>query len=282
MEPLTDLLKKEAEFVWAESQNDAYLKLKQLLMEGTATAYPDFEKEFIVKPDGSPTTVGAVLTQNDERGKEVMVAAASQKLNEAEKAWAPYDKEMFAIIWAVRQFSHYLKFKPFTIVTDHKPLLSCLKIDPKKDATGKRTRWALELSTYEFNIKHKPGKLHTDADALSRAPHASAAEPPPKEEEIIVLGACCPSEVPLAEFNALEQEKDRMKDAQSADGDMRKVIEILQKRPRDPATELKKENVHLWYCQNAPLLHVMDGLLYQTKIVNNERQVRVIIPESKV
>ena len=48
-------------------------------------------------------------TQLDDNGKEVMVAAASQKLNEAEVKWSTYDKKMFGLIWAVRHFSHYLK-----------------------------------------------------------------------------------------------------------------------------------------------------------------------------
>ena len=140
--------------------------MKTKLLEGSATAYPDFDKTFHVKPDASDTTVGAVLSQFNDEGKEVMVAAASQKLNSAEIKWATYDKEMFGLIWSVRHFSHYLKFKPFVITTDHKPLLTCINIDPKKDGTGKRTRWVLELSSYEFTIKHKSGKKHSDSDSL--------------------------------------------------------------------------------------------------------------------
>jgi hypothetical protein len=77
----------------------------------------------------------------------------------------------------------------FTIITDHQPLLSCLTVDTKKDATGKRTRWSLELNSNEFEIKHKKGKLYTDADARSRAPYAD----PPRdenEEEIVTLAPC--------------------------------------------------------------------------------------------
>jgi hypothetical protein len=59
------------------------------------------------------------------------------------------------MVWAVRQFSHYLRFRKFTLITDHQPLLSCLSVDTKKDATGKRTRWSLELNSYEFELKHE-------------------------------------------------------------------------------------------------------------------------------
>ena len=30
------------------------------------------------------------------------------------------------------------------------------------------TRWALCLQQYSFEVEHKPGKLHANADALSR------------------------------------------------------------------------------------------------------------------
>ena len=97
-EPLTDLLKKGTEFVFGEREKEAFDQLKMELMKGTATAYPDFDKRFFLKSDGSLTTVGACLTQHDDRNKEVLIAAASQKLNSLERAWAPYDKELYGVV----------------------------------------------------------------------------------------------------------------------------------------------------------------------------------------
>ena len=100
--------------------------LKDKLLTGSAIAYPDFERDFAVKADASGSSVGAVLTQKDDRGKEVLIAAASQRLGAAEMKWSPYDRELYALIYAVGTFAHYLKFRPFTVYTDHRPLLSCL------------------------------------------------------------------------------------------------------------------------------------------------------------
>ena len=58
----------------------------------------------------------------------------------------------------------------FCIITYHKPLLGLRKLTIEGDRTGRRGRWALELDTYDFIIKHRPGKIHTNADALSRRP----------------------------------------------------------------------------------------------------------------
>ena len=151
--------------------------MKRLLLMGTACSFPDFERDFILKTDASDTTVGAVLSQRDDRNQDVMVACASQKLNESERRWATYDKEFWGVVWGIRQFSHYLRYRKFILYTDHQPLLSCRSVDTSKDANGKRTRWSLELASYEMDIRHKKGKANSDADALSRAPHADDATP---------------------------------------------------------------------------------------------------------
>ena len=39
-----------------------------------------------------------------------------------------------------------------------------------KDPEGQLARWMDVLSTYDFTIEHRPGRLHKNADGLSRAP----------------------------------------------------------------------------------------------------------------
>lgn len=46
----------------------------------------------------------------------------------------------------------------------------------KRDLTPKLARWALLLQEYQFEIRHRSGKYHTDADFLSRNPVAPAEE----------------------------------------------------------------------------------------------------------
>ena len=33
---------------------------------------------------------------------------------------------------------------------------------------GRLERWVMELQEFQFSVVHKPGKLHSNADALSR------------------------------------------------------------------------------------------------------------------
>jgi len=41
--------------------------------------------------------------------------------------------------------------------------------------TGKLARWSITLSGYDFTVKHRPGAVHGNADAMSRAPIATEA-----------------------------------------------------------------------------------------------------------
>ena len=55
----------------------------------------------------------------------------------------------------------------FTIVTDHGSLQWLINL---RDANGRLARWALQLQGYTFTIRHRPGREHGNADALSRCP----------------------------------------------------------------------------------------------------------------
>lgn len=56
-----------------------------------------------------------ILTQV-QNGNERVIAYASHTLTKSEKKWPTYDRELYAIVWAVREFRHYLTFNPFTIL----------------------------------------------------------------------------------------------------------------------------------------------------------------------
>ena len=65
----------------------------------------------------------------------------------------------------VHKVKDYLYGQRFTILTDNNPVTYVLTT-AKLDATGHR--WLAALSTFNFNIKYRPGKNNADADALSR------------------------------------------------------------------------------------------------------------------
>ena len=167
--PLTALTQKvKPENVqWDEENQRAFEKLKNALTSGPVLKAPEVDKPFIVQTDACDLGIGAVLSQLDEDGEERPVAYASRKLLPRETRYSTIEKECLAIVWALKQFRIYLYGMPFVIETDHKPLIWLQKM---KDTNQRLTRWAITVQQYQYEIRHRPGVQHGNADGLSRGP----------------------------------------------------------------------------------------------------------------
>src|SRR5436190_18592636 len=119
--PLTKLTKKTEKFEWTSEQQNAFDILKEKLTTAPVLKYPDFTQEFIVTTDASDYAIGAVLSQGTV-GQDRPIAYASRVLSRAEQNYSTTEKELLAIVWAVKHFRPYVYGTKFKIVTDHKPL----------------------------------------------------------------------------------------------------------------------------------------------------------------
>ena len=71
------------------------------------------------------------------------------------------------MIWSFEKFHTFIWGADITVVTDHHALCWLTR---KKNPAGRLARWALAVQNYMPKIVYKNGKLHSDADALSRNP----------------------------------------------------------------------------------------------------------------
>lgn len=163
---LFDLMKKDAKFVWDDNCQEAFETLKYELTHSVVLAYPDFSKPFILDTDASDVGIGAVLSQNID-GVEKVVAYYSTTHTPQEKNYSVTRKELLAIVKAVKHFKHYLYGCQFTLRTDHGSLRWLYNF---KQPEGQVARWIEFLEGFRFKIVHRPGRLHNNADALSRYP----------------------------------------------------------------------------------------------------------------
>ena len=168
--PLHHLTKKDAEFVWTGECEEAFQRLKQLLITAPVLAYPDFTKPFKLETDASAEGLGAVLGQEIEGGSTKPIAFASRSLQGAEQRYPITELEALAVVWAVGQFRHYLYGHKCEVITDHQPLRSLLNTP---HPSGKLARWGLALQELDLVIQYRPGRQNSVADALSRAPKDS-------------------------------------------------------------------------------------------------------------
>lgn len=166
--PIHDVVKNGDRFMWTIEAEQAMLILKDKLMSPPVLVHFDPEGDLTVRCDASGIGLGAVLMQDHpDRNKKGVIAYTSRTLVGAEKNYATTHKECLAVIHAVKQWRHYLYGKHFKIVTDHHALCWLMTV---KDHTGQLMRWSLVLQEYEFSITYESGKLHSDADCLSRNP----------------------------------------------------------------------------------------------------------------
>ena len=108
-----------------------------------------------------------MLEQEGEEGKNHPVAYASRTLSKHEKNYGITDLEALGVVWALRHFRAYLLGHACVVVTDHAPLCALLKA---RHQSGKLARWGQTIAEFNVEIKYRPGRQHSNADGLSRAP----------------------------------------------------------------------------------------------------------------
>ena len=123
-------------------------------------ALPNFTKPFTVECDASGVGLGAILMQ-DHRP----IAFHSQALKGNKLSLSTYEKELLALVVAVKKWRPYLLGRPFVIKTDHQSLKYLLE---QRVGTPVQQRWITKLLGYAFIVEYKQGKENVVADALSR------------------------------------------------------------------------------------------------------------------
>lgn len=168
---LYDLLKNDVEYKWTESCQKSFERSKELITSNQVLELYDPEKEIVVSADAGPYGVGVVMS-HIVNGVEKPVLFASSTLSPAEKNYSQPQRKALAVIFALKKFYKYIYGKKFTIISD----AQCLRdlFNPKKGispvASARLQRWAIYLSMYDYDIKHRSGSKMGNVDALSRLP----------------------------------------------------------------------------------------------------------------
>ena len=170
--PLNVLLHKNTKFVWNNIQQQAFEKLKERLISAPIMSYPMKKGMFILDTDASDYGYGAVLSQlqEDYNGKEQekSIAYYSKRFTDRERKYCTRQRELLAIINAVKHFNVYLRGVTFLIRTDH---ASLKYIKTVKELPAQFYRWIMYLEEYSYKIEVRKGVLHANADGMSRGCH---------------------------------------------------------------------------------------------------------------
>ena len=167
--PLHDLTKKGTPFAWTPNRAAAFQRLKDAFASEPVLAAINYDRPFILYTDASAFAVGATLVQVGDDNLEHPVGFFSASLQPAEINYDIFDRELYAIVRALRHFRHLLlgARHPIRIFTDHKNL-SYFR-EPHK-ISGRQARWLEFLAEFDFSLHQIAGSANAVADLLSRRP----------------------------------------------------------------------------------------------------------------
>ena len=172
--PLTRLTKKNAKFLWGSEQQTAFLKLKQCLISPPILGFPlESGGSFVIDTDASGYAIGCVLSQYQDNMERV-IAYGSHTLNVAQQNYCTTKRELYSVVYFLQHYKQYLLGRRFILRTDHAPLLWLCNF---REPSGILARLLSILGAYDFQIEYRPGRLHANADTLSRKPKRSCPFP---------------------------------------------------------------------------------------------------------
>ena len=179
--PLTNLTRKSVGWTWTGRCQDAFEKLKRSLLEAPLLRTPDESKPYEVVTDASDYGLGAVLLQEGHP-----VAFESRKLNSAELNYTVTEKEMLAVVHALRVWRCYLEGAEFTVFTDH---VSNTFFQTQPNLSRRQARWSEFLQRFGvIKYEYRKGERNV-ADALSRTDVTASLLPSVDSDKALPFGA---------------------------------------------------------------------------------------------
>jgi RNase H-like domain found in reverse transcriptase/Integrase zinc binding domain len=184
-QPLNNLTKKDKKFEWTTDCQEAFDTMKKRFTEEPVLLMPDQSKPFQIESDALKVATGMVLTQLDSNGDQHPVAFLSKTFSETKRKYEIYDWELLGIIWALKEWRHYIQGSEHTTIvySDHKNLMYFWTAQKLND---QQARWSLYLSGFDLKLIYLPGTKMVQSDALSRWPDYGTDELMEEEDKVVL------------------------------------------------------------------------------------------------
>ena len=176
-QPCSRLMRKCVPFHWNEQCQDALDSLKRYLLNPLVLAAPMRGRPLILYIATQPSSVGALLAQHNDEGKEVACYYLSRTMVGAEHNYSPIEKLCLALVFALKKLRHYMLAHQIQLIARADPIRYVLS---QPALMGRLGKWAIFMM--EFNITYvsqKAVKGQALADFL-------AAHPVPDDSPLVI------------------------------------------------------------------------------------------------
>ena len=183
--PLQGLCKKDVDFVWSKTHQEAFNTIKDAICEEALLSYYDKDKPIFIEVDASGQGLGAVLLQGDISHADASICNqtdgnylllrdrlkpidyASKSLSEAEKRYSNIERELLGVVWAINHFHHYTFANRIYLISDHKPLHPLFSGKSLVSCSPRTARLLLKIVDKDVTFFYQNGPSMHVSDALS-------------------------------------------------------------------------------------------------------------------
>ncbi|KAM1998360.1 hypothetical protein ACFX16_005908 [Malus domestica] len=167
IQPLTPLLrlKDKEKFEWGPPHQHAFDSIKAYLTSPPVLVPPQKGKPLKLYISTSEKSIGSLLAQNNEGGKEQAVYYLSRILTEVETRYSPVERLCLALYFTASRLKHYMLPCHMHIIAKTDVIKYMLS---KPMLTGRIGKWILALSEFSFQyVPQRAVKGQVIADFLT-------------------------------------------------------------------------------------------------------------------
>jgi ribonuclease HI len=170
-------MRKGIAFEWDEQCQNAFESIKRYLLNPPVLAAPVKGRPLILYIAAQPSSVGALLAQHNDEGKEVACYYLSRTMAGAEHNYSSIEKLCLTLIFALKKLRHYMLEHQIQLVARADPIKYVLH---QPALMGRLGKWALAMMEYDITyVPQKSIKGQALADFL-------AAHPVPDDSPLVV------------------------------------------------------------------------------------------------
>ncbi|XP_019167861.1 PREDICTED: uncharacterized protein LOC109163566 [Ipomoea nil] len=161
-------MKKGIPFMWDEACKNAFESIKSYLMKPPVLTAPVHGRPLILYISAQDSSVGALLAQENDKGKENALYYLSRMMTPNELKYSPIEKLCLALVLSIKKLKHYFEAHTIRLVSKANPVKYVMA---KVVLSDRLARWYLLFQQFEIvYVPQKSVKGQALADFLADHP----------------------------------------------------------------------------------------------------------------